>query len=313
MEHKEKKEVVEKVGKKPSVEIQTALMIIVIAILALVVGFLAYSFPKIISISKLDVDALNKVAKIVMQNKNQIEFNKLANHTLALIEQFYYPNLQTDQRYVPKTIKSAINRNRMELQKLISQEETGAAETPEFYLLEGLFYCGDIATNIDYVDEAIESFEKYLDSRRYDAKVLTNLALCYVYGYQDDTDALEWYNKALKLYDEALDCEPSYCRAHYNKALALWKLGRQKDAIAEITNLVRNAPDCAEAFFVMSLIKCQMHEIDEAFSYLETAIQKGFNDISWISTTRFYDEAFKRSEAYKRAIASIKARRFILN
>lgn len=251
--------------------------------------------------TRLNITELNAVPA-------KIKFERLAMETLKIVDKYYYPNLQFVERFVPPKISDVINQNIDELNEMVIKKEVNPEDTPEYFFTLGLIACGRLATNINNVEYAIENFERYLQLKPYDERVITNLALCYAYGTKD-------YKKALMLYDEALEYNPEYCRAHYNKALVLWRLERQEEAMIEIDNLIKNSPNCAESFFVMSLIQYQLENRagTQAIFYLERALEKGFNDISWLTTTSFYDEDFRRSKAYKNAVKRIAESRFLPN
>lgn len=263
---------------------------------------LYYSIIRIFSIQ----NELYNVVKAVRFPNNQIEFRNLVTQTLSLVEKYYYPNLTFESRYVPQKMRTVINDNLANIQRIINKKEANPKDLPEYYLLMGLYYCGNVATYIEDIGNAVSSFEKYLQLRPYDVRVLTNLGLCYAYGLKN-------FRKALEFYEEAFEFNPGYCRAHYNKAIALWELQRREDAISEINNLIKNRPDCAEAFFVMSLIQYGIGNIENTISFLNQAVDNGFDDISWLRTTSFYNKEFRMKKEYKNAEQKILRRRFIGN
>lgn len=170
-------------------------------------------------------------------------------------------------------------------------------------------YCGLTPTKIHDVKRAIDNFTNYLRLRPYDEEVITNLALCYVYVEKPD------YSCALKLLENALSFNPMYCRAHYNKALVLWRDKKYEESKKVIYDLIENDPNCPEANFAMCLIQYQIEKgskdtkLKNTIYYLETAIKKDFSDIAWIESTSFLDDNFKKTQHYKDAILKIAKKR----
>lgn len=247
----------------------------------------------------LDSERIHRTLDSLEGTQIQMRFDRLVTEVKSLLEKYYYPNLVIETEFIPGDIITLINNKIRELDRmLVDENKIGAIETPDYFYVLGIYYAGNVSRKVSDVNNAILNFEKYKTLRPYDSRVLTNLGLCYEIGFGD-------YSKAIGFYENALKYEPAYCRAHYNKALALWSNNNHEEAIKTITTLVKNIPNCPEANFAMSLIKYQQGEIEEAISCLERAVELEFDDISWMVITTFYDKKFKASEAYTNAINSI--------
>ncbi len=253
---------------------------------------------------------INKVPNLLTKQNTQTKFEGLVEDTLSLIKKYYYPNLLFDERYVPQKTINVIRDYEDEIKRLIFQEGATPGETPAYFRLMGLIYCGKHPTEIADVDKARENFEKYLKLRPHDEEARTNLALCYIYVGKPKQN----YEHALETLEEALQYNPTYCRAHYNKTLVLWHLERYEEAKDVInTYITKIDPNCPEGNFAMSLIQYQIEKEKKALTktiyYLNRAIELGFNDIAWLRTTSFFDDNFRKTKYYYDAELRIAERR----
>lgn len=280
----------------------TATGIITAVFLALIIFNIKLTF----NLSK-DV---NKIPELIKKQNTQVKFEGLAKDTLNLVEKYYYPNLSFTERYVPDEMKIVIHDYEDKIKELILKEGAVPDETPAYYRLMGLLYCGKHPTKIADVDKARENFEKYLTLRPHDEEVRTNLALCYIYVKKRKQN----YEKALETLEEALQYNPTYCRGHYNKALVLWHLERYEEAKRVINTLITKIdPNCPEGNFAMSLIQYQIEKKNKVLTktiyYLNRAVDLGFDDISWLGTSSFLDDNFRKTKHFYNAALRIAERR----
>lgn len=267
-------------------------------IATLIVMPLYYSLFRVIK-RDIDVNRFNRASTVIFQKQSQDEFDQLVSTALKYAKQHYKPNLTLGDQFVESRAKGKLAKYCEGIILLLGKkEEEKAKKTPDYYLFMGLHYCGIAAEHVDFPINAKENFEKYLELHPLDEEVWVNLGL--VYEVSGDL------KKAIKTYDEALKCNKAYCRARYNKALALFRNGSQDKAMNEVDMLIERLPDCSEAYFTKALLSYNIGEVGDADRLLKEAFERNFSDLNWLVNTGFLDDAYRRqSETYKYVVKKL--------
>lgn len=274
----------------------TAIDIFLLAVF--IVTPLYYSLFRVIN-RDIDVGRFNRAATVIFQKQSQDEFDQIVIVALKYAKQHYKPNLMLGDQFVESEVKAKLAKYCEYITLLLGKkEEERPKKNPAYYLFMGLHYCGITVEHAEFPDNAIENFIEYLKFESLDEEVWVNLGLVY--------EVKGEYKTAIEMYDKALECNKAYCRARYNKALALFRHESQKEAMNEVDKLIERLPDCSEAYFTKALLNYSSGKVDYTDKFLQEAYERGFKDLNWLVYTRFLDDAYrKQSETYRYVVRKL--------
>jgi tetratricopeptide (TPR) repeat protein len=78
---------------------------------------------------------------------------------------------------------------------------------------------------------------------------------------------------AIASFDKALEIEPDDAEAWYNRALALYNLGRIEEAATSFDKAVKLKPDDAEAWYSQGITLCDLGQFEEAVVSFDKALE----------------------------------------
>lgn len=85
--------------------------------------------------------------------------------------------------------------------------------------------------------------------------------------------SIKSYDEALKAVSHATELDPSNLRIVYNKALALWSLGRLDDALSDTSRLVVESPNNKQFLVFHGMLLSQKKKTAEAIGFVERAAE----------------------------------------
>ena len=135
--------------------------------------------------------------------------------------------------------------------------------------------------NLNQFSEAVESMKKAVETAPKSAEVRFNQALALVKSAEaiDSTPKREPVLKqALAVYEEVLQLDPGFYRAHYNKAVIHHSLGQAESEMAEYRLAIKSKPDYTAALYNLAAALSSTERYDEAVDAWEKYIAAARNN-----------------------------------
>jgi tetratricopeptide (TPR) repeat protein len=145
------------------------------------------------------------------------------------------------------------------------------------------------------VDQAIDQLEKA-------AKKSHNEFVFYRLGnLYREKDELE---KARTYYETALSIHPDYIEALDKLALVYSRMGQYDTAISLYKKLVQMIPNQAPLYYAVASLSARQGREGQALSWLQDAIEKGYNNQNRISADKNFD-AIRNTDRYQNIIKAM--------
>src|SRR5208337_5512465 len=81
------------------------------------------------------------------------------------------------------------------------------------------------------------------------------------------------FEEAIALYSQAIDEDPNYSSAHFNRALSYAILNQYDKATADAEKVLEIEPDSFDAPYVMGVINEYKHDYDSAIEWYEKSLK----------------------------------------
>ena len=106
------------------------------------------------------------------------------------------------------------------------------------------------------------------------------------------------FDEAIKLYSEAIDQDPNYSSAYFNRALSFAILNQYDNAVKDADKVLEIEPDSCDAPYVMGIISEYKHDTDAAIEWYEKSLKNNPH----------YEQAKTRLNALKQRTGSAGAK-----
>lgn len=127
----------------------------------------------------------------------------------------------------------------------------------------------------------------------------------------NDAFSKNQFEKALKLYQKAIDKDPNQPTYYTNKASVYIKLEQYQNALIECQNALKNKPDNIRALVRASICCTKLGDLTKAFDYLEEAekhtdqdqaMKQGFKDVEEAKNNLKDFEKFEKDNNFPQAL-----------
>ncbi len=85
-------------------------------------------------------------------------------------------------------------------------------------------------------------------------------------------------DEAISGFTDAIRLDATYVEPRYNRGLAYYQAKKYREALADLTETIRLKPDCAEAFFLRSVVRSHLGDAESARSDRQQAVKLGFSE-----------------------------------
>jgi protein O-mannosyl-transferase len=101
---------------------------------------------------------------------------------------------------------------------------------------------------------------------------------------------------ARQTYEKTLSLAPDDAPAYIGLGLLLAAQGKYAQAVTRLKRAASLAPEAADAFYYMAGIYAWTEREDEALTYLQTAVQRGFDDWDRLRKDRHFKKLYRNAE-----------------
>jgi len=84
------------------------------------------------------------------------------------------------------------------------------------------------------------------------------------------------HDKAIDMYNRAIELDPNYADAYHNRALEYSKKGNYKQAIPDFSKAIENKPDRAQGYNDRACAYAEVKEYDKSWTDVHKAEESGY-------------------------------------
>lgn len=154
---------------------------------------------------------------------------------------------------------------------------------------------GNIYNLKNQPDSALPYFKKAIEINPSYIEAYNNAGNSYIYLGTD------FYDSAIVMYRHTVQIDPNYVKGYNNLAFVFTKAGQYQLAIDNYRKAIDLLPTDAVNYFRLALVYIMNKDIPNGLINLETAFQKGYNNIGAIKADHNLDPA-RENEKYKELI-----------
>ncbi len=118
---------------------------------------------------------------------------------------------------------------------------------------------------LDEYDKAMESYQKYLEKRPNDSRVLYEIGQVYIIKNQMD--------KALEYFEKTIEANPEDPNAYYNVAEVYFSSDNVEKSIEYYNRALEIQPDFVESYFKLALVYLKLNDKAKALEYMEKFLE----------------------------------------